>query len=229
MNEKRLNSQKGISIVEVLIVVVVVGILSTVAVVQINSSRVNFQRQRIAREFKIFLERARFDSVRRRAATVNGVDDRSRIILNSATSFTVILDKDQDGTVLNPDGTFQNGDRQAVDFSQRSDTRIFISDMFNYPVTISFNQRGNMTAKDSLNNNVNPLFKICSNNCDGTPENNADLTIISLSPTGTVAILKDTTTPSTLPTPVITTPSPIQTNCYILIIPNSSSSGCRFD
>jgi prepilin-type N-terminal cleavage/methylation domain-containing protein len=229
MKEKRLNSQKGVSVVEVLIVVTVVGILSTLALMQISSSKTNFQRQRIAREFKIYLERARFDSVKRRATTVNGVDDRSRLILNSASSFTAIIDKDQNGTILNADGTIQSGDQQVIDFAQRSDTKIFISDTFNYPVTISFNQRGNITAKDNLGNDVNPLFKICSTNCSGTPENNADLTIISLSPTGTVAVLKDTMTPSTLPTPVITSPSPIQFNCYVLIIPNSSTSGCRYD
>ena len=226
MKVKRLNSQKGISVVEVLVVVVVLGILSTLALMQISSSRTNFQRQRIAREFKVYLERARFDSVKRRAATVNGVDDRSRLILNSATSFTAIIDKDQNGTVLNSDGTIQNGDKQVIDFTQRSDTKILITDTFNYPVTISFNQRGNITAKDNLGNDVNPLFKICSNNCTGTAANNADLTIISLSPTGTVAILRDTTSPSTLPTPVITSPSPILFNCYGLVAP-SNTSGCR--
>ena len=225
MREKRLNPQSGISIIEVLVVLTVIAILTTIAITQLGRSKTDLQRQRIAREFKIYLERARFDSVKRRADTreINNIkySDMSRIILNSATSFTAVTDLNQNGTVLNADGTLEVGDKRLVDFTQRSEAQILVSDTLDYPITILFNQRGHITATDKLNNPVNPVFTICSNNCSGTSQ---EATVISVSTTGTVAVLKSGQSPSALPSPSpISTATP-QFNCYVLV--NSNSAPC---
>ena len=67
MKKADLYSQRGASVIEVLIVLVVVGILAVLAIASFGKSRENFARQNVAREFKVRLERARFDSVKRRA------------------------------------------------------------------------------------------------------------------------------------------------------------------
>ncbi|HEV8590678.1 MAG TPA: prepilin-type N-terminal cleavage/methylation domain-containing protein, partial [Pyrinomonadaceae bacterium] len=103
MKIQKLSPQSGFSLIEVFIVLVMIGILTTLALMQFGSSRVDFQRQRIAREFKIYLERARFDSVKRRARNTDGVrctdstELPATIVLNGPSSFTATLDFDGDG------------------------------------------------------------------------------------------------------------------------------------
>ncbi len=230
MKMRKFNSQSGISLVEVLIVLVILAILVSIAVAQFGNSKTSLQRQRIAREFKVYLERARFDSVKRRADFVSRagfvapLNDMSRIILTGSTSFTAVTDLNQNGTVLDANGNIEEGDKRVVDFTQRSDTRIFVSDTFDnlYPITISFDRRGQITALDKSNNAVNPVFTICSTgNCS---ESSPDTTVISVSTTGTVAVLKTAPGSSSLPTPApISTATP-QFNCYVIV--NSNSTQC---
>lgn len=187
--------------IELFIVLVIIGVVTTFALLAFGSSKVDLQRQAVAREFKIYLERARFDSVKRRAEDPN----RATMILNSATSFTVKLD-------FNEDGTLQSTERRTVDFTQRSNTQILVTDTFNYPVTISFDRRGHVTTVDNLGNNINPVFTICSNCSAASP----DQSVISLSTTGTVAVTSSEPDPSTLPTPAVTN-SNTSLNCYVYI------------
>ncbi len=230
MRMRKFNSQSGVSLIEVLIVLAISAVLVSLAVAQLSSSKTNLQRQRIAREFKVYLERVRFDSVKRRADFVrrpgftNPFNDMSRIILTSSTSFTAVTDLNQNGTVLDANGNLEEGDKRVVDFTQRSDTRIFVSDTFDnlYPITISFDRRGHITALDKSNNAVNPVFTICSTgNCS---ESSPEITVISVSTTGTVAVSKTAPGLSSLPTPApISTATP-QFNCYVIV--NSNSTQC---
>jgi prepilin-type N-terminal cleavage/methylation domain-containing protein len=220
MKEKSNESQSGFSLVEMLISLTMLVILSNLAVLQFRSSKTDFERQNITHEFKVYLERARFDSVKRRAVTDN---EKSRIILNSSSSFTAALDFDGNGRIdSNNDGTPDASDTRQVDFTQRSQTQILVSDTLNYPVTVRFDQRGHITAKDSGGNDVDPVFTICSKNCTGTTQNNSDLSVLSVSTSGTVAILRGGQDPSALPTPVITT-TPAKVNCYVLVNTNSTT------
>lgn len=220
MKQKKLNSERGLTLIEILIVLTVIAIASTFAISQFASSKSTLQRQGIVREFKVYLERARFDSVKRRAVD----NDKSRVILNSPTAFTVISDTNLNGTIHNTNGTFEAGDIRQVDFTKRSATQIIVSNTLNYPVTILFDQLGHITAKDNLGNDVNPVFTICSSNCLDTSSNNPNSTVISVSTTGTVAILENGQTASALPMPV-TNSSPPQFRCYVLQA-NANTSGC---
>src|SRR5689334_13162247 len=98
MKKPGFQSQRGVSLVEILVVLVIVGVLVTLAIAQFGRSKENIDRQTLAKEFKVALERSRFDSVKRRPATC---DDMSRVEILSATSFRYITDLDQNGT-LNP-------------------------------------------------------------------------------------------------------------------------------
>jgi prepilin-type N-terminal cleavage/methylation domain-containing protein len=214
MKIKNVYLQSGFSLIEVMVVLVMLAILTTIAIMSFGNSKTDLQRQRIAREFKVYLERARFNSVKRRVVDVN---EMSRVTLNSPSSFTAAIDLDENGVL---DST----DIRQVDFDQRSDKPIVFSNALNYPVTIRFNQRGQTIVKDNLGNDVNPLFTICSKNCSDPLVVNRDLTIISISTSGTVAVLKNGQSPSPLPTPSITNTSP-EFNCYVSLV-NTNSSPC---
>jgi Tfp pilus assembly protein FimT len=108
-------AESGKTIMELMIVLTVIIILVTIAVSQFGSAGTNFDRQNIAREFKVSLERARFDSVKRRATAC---DHMSRVTITSASSFTLLTD-------LNQNGTIETGNEaRVIDFENRSDVRI---------------------------------------------------------------------------------------------------------
>lgn len=223
MKDKSFNAQSGISIIEVLVVVTVISILTAIALMQLGRSKIQFQRQRIAREFKVNLERARFDSVKRRAG---GADEMAGVILNNSKSFTSIIDINQNGKTFNVVGTelkVEATDKRVIDFTDRTDAQIVVSDTLNYPVTILFNQRGQVTATDKLGNSVNPVFTICSNKCT---EANKESTVISISATGTIAVLNEAPSAGSTPLPA---PSPVTAatpkfNCYVLVNSNAACS-----
>jgi prepilin-type N-terminal cleavage/methylation domain-containing protein len=214
MNRVKLGPQSGFSLIEVLIVLVMMGILTVLALMQLGSSRVDFQRQRIAREFKIYLERARFDSVKRRADTLA---DSAKVVLNGPSSFTVSLDFDGDGTLLNTE-------TRTINFADRTDAVIQVSDTLDYPVTLSFNRRGLVEAHDASNNPVTPLFTICSDCSAGSP----DITRISVSTSGTVAELLAGQDPGTLTPPANTNQTMPTMNCYVLASNTPSNTCVRF-
>jgi prepilin-type N-terminal cleavage/methylation domain-containing protein len=201
MKPNKPNMQSGFSLIEVFIVLIIIAIITTFALITFGSSKVDLHRQAVVREFKIYLERARFDSVKRRAEDPN----RATVVLNSATSFTVQLD-------YNEDGTLQPNETRTVDFTQRSNTQILVTDTLNYPVTISFDRRGHVTTLDGLGDDINPVFTICSNCADASP----DQSVISISTTGTVGVSSEEPDPSALPTPVVTNAN-VTLNCYIYV------------
>lgn len=204
--------QNGFSLIEVFVVLVMIGILSTLALMQMGQSKVDLQRQRIAREFKVYLERARFDSVKRHAEGA----EVAKVVLNGPSSFTVSLDFDGDGTL----NAFET---RTINFADRTDAVIRVSDTLNYPITLSFNWRGLVTAEDSTNAAVTPLFTICSDCSEASP----DITRISISSSGTVAELRQGQDPQALPAPDGSNSNSVMPtlNCYVLAA-NTSSNSC---
>src|SRR5690606_12428047 len=74
----------GFSFVELMVVIVIIVIVATLALMQRGSANEQFQRQNVARELKVALERARFDSVKRRALPPAKVEVRpDRFILTT--------------------------------------------------------------------------------------------------------------------------------------------------
>jgi prepilin-type N-terminal cleavage/methylation domain-containing protein len=211
MKPTPMNPQCGFSVIELLMVIVVLAILSTLALLQLTSSKTDFERQRIVKEFKIHLERARFDSVKRRP---EAMADRAKIILTGPSAFTAHLDIDEDGQIELP------SESRTIDFTDRSSTVIKLTEAFNYPITISFNRRGHVEAKDNLGTDIAPLFKICSDCSADDP----DVTMISVSETGTVAVLREGQEPTALPSPETTNTTPV-INCYVLA-QNTNSDIC---
>ena len=207
-------TQNGFSIIELVVVLAIIGVLTALAVFTFRSSTVDFERQAISREFKIYLERARFDSVKRRAAAA---PEQANIVLTSPSSFTAQLD-------FNEDRALQANETRIVDFSQKASTQIAISDAgLSYPITIRFNQRGHVTATDNLGATLDPIrFTICSStDCSPTSPNR---TVIALSSSGTVAVLRNGQAPAAAPTPTIGNTTPT-ISCWVVV--TNANQSCQ--
>jgi len=191
---------------ELLIVLAILAVLTTLAIANFRTSKVDLERQAITREFKVYLERARFDSVKRRA--VNPAD-QANLVLTGPSSFTAQID-------FNDDRILGANETRVVDFTQRSRTQILVSDVgLSYPITIRFDRRGHVTATNSVGSVVDPvMFTICSSaDCSAT---STTRTVIALSTSGTVSVMRDGQTPSAAPTPVIGNTN-ARINCYVLV------------
>lgn len=163
--------EAGFSLIELLVVMVIIAIVSTIALFNRGSANEQFQRQNIARELKVAFERARFDSVKRRADT-SGVQAMVDV---TANSFTLRTDTDQNGTL-------DAADDRVTDFAAQN---ISISSS----VTIYFNRRGEPV---DINGVVltNVLFLVCNGTCPALgSENTANANIVLVTPTGTVNLL----------------------------------------
>lgn len=181
----------GFSLIEILIILVVVGILVTLAIFTVGSSASNLQRQNVAREFKVSLERARFDSVKRRATECSNM---SNVTINSATSFSYSIDRDQNGRL----DAFETTD---VNFANSSNVTV-IGNGLTLPVTIRFDERGRAFLRNdcdpaSIATASVPLFYFCNGACTVGSVNGQNANAIFISSTGTVAMM---TGDSTLPT-----------------------------
>ena len=92
------NGERGISIVEMLIVVTMIGVVSAFAVMQIAGAQRAMRLTNSAREFMSWLDKTRLDSIRRHA--VGG--EMANVTINSANTYTVRIDQNGDGTLDEP-------------------------------------------------------------------------------------------------------------------------------
>jgi Tfp pilus assembly protein FimT len=188
-------NQSGKSIMELMIVLTVVIILVTIAVAQFGTAGTNLDRQNIAREFKVSLERARFDSVKRRAANC---DDMSRVVITSASSFTLLTDMNQNSTIETA------SEARVVDFEDRSDVRI-VGQSTDFPITIRFDQRGNVsTGPCSAPVNVAEKVVFCNTPCTMAMAGASNSNIIFVSPTGTATMAYGGSSLPTFANPTVT-------------------------
>ncbi len=195
MNTLELHSQSGKSLIEMVIVLTVAAILVTFAVAQFGSSQRSFSRQNIARELKVSLERARFDSVKRRATQEVNM---ARVTIESATAFTLTLD-------LNQNGTLEASDNKQVRFPNAGVQ--IVGRELAFPITIKFNRFGHIIATNGVGAVIDlPFFKVCEG-CTNLTANASNANIITVSPTGTVAMLNGGETYTTVQNPTVSTVS----------------------
>jgi len=144
-NHSRHGRERGISVIELLIVVAMIGVVTTFAVMQISGAQRAMRLTNSAREFMAWLEKARLDSMRR--STLNPAQ-MARVEITAANSYTVYIDQNGDGT-LDPGRTITIPASQAVSFSG-----------INVPQVIRFNWRGR--PEDNLGNRLNLSFSLRS-------------------------------------------------------------------
>jgi prepilin-type N-terminal cleavage/methylation domain-containing protein len=187
------DNQRGFSLIELLIVLVIIGVVITFAVIALGNSTANLQRQSIAKEFKVALERARFDSVKRRPVNCA---DMSRVEITSATSFRVLTDSNQNGT-LQP-----GAETRVVEFGNRSSVRIVDDPAPTFPIIIRFDQRGNTSSGPCGSEVVAETpTTFCQLPCASPDGSNSS--VIYVSPTGTVAMLAGGTSAPAFSNPTI--------------------------
>ena len=197
MKKLDLTSQRGASVIEILIVVALIGILTALAVARFGSARENFDRRNVAREFKVSLERAKFDSVKRRASTCT---DMSGVTVNT-TNFTLMTD-------MNQNGTLDASERRQIDLNGRSNVTI-VPNGVNLPFTIRFDERGraylNDCDPDSTPTANVPLLFFCNGVCTTATANDQNSSVIFVSPAGTVAMLNGGSGMPTFGAPTVST------------------------
>ena len=218
MKKNSFNPQSGKSLLELVVILVVTAVLVTFAIAQFSGSKTNLNRQNLVREFKVSLERARFDSVKRRA---QGAPSSVRI--DSATRFTVLTD-------LNQDGTLDANESRQVNFGNSGVK--FVGSLV-YPITISFDRHGHISATngvaqaDGTFQQINPTFTICDSGCSSLET--ADVknsNVISISPSGTVAMLGGGESQPAFNSPTVTNANSTDVpNPWVKTGSNSGSSG----
>ena len=190
-------SEHGYSLIEVVIVVVIVAILATFAILALGSSTRNLGRQNIAKEFKVALERARFDSVRRRATECAAM---ARVEITSASSFSLITDLNQNG-VIDP-----ASDTRTVDFGAGNLVQIVDDPPPTYPVIIRFDQRGHTSSGPcGAETAVDTPTVFCELPCTAATASGGNSSMVFVSPTGTAAMLTGGETIPTFSDPAVTT------------------------
>ncbi len=193
MNTTESNRQRGFSLIEMMIVILIISILVVFAVAQFGEASTIFETQNVARELKVNLERARFDSVKRRPETVA---DMASVVINDTTSISVSLDRNQDGAL-------QSSETKVIDFSGRNDVKI-VGDGVTYPVTIVFDRRGQVTTTNGLGIQISPLFIVCDECTSFADADNPTSYYIKLSPTGTVSMYDNGQSPPSVVDPTVT-------------------------
>ena len=178
LREHRISGQQGVSLIEILVVITIISIVAALAFMQMGPANTQFQRQNVARELKVAFERARFDSVKRRAG--NGVTPANVVV--NANSYMLNTDSNNDGTY------------ETVTTNLAQNITIAGYTTMTLPVTVTFNARGEASAAD-INGAVNPQFVVCNGNCSSRGTDNTNIVLVT--PTGTVNLLAGNATPPT--------------------------------
>ncbi len=184
-NRNKFFNQRGVTLVELLVIVLIIIVVSTIALVSFGSSKKQLSRQNVARELKVAFERARFDSVKRRAQVGNHAN-----VVVTANSFTLKTDIDQDGTI-------EPGE-ERVNSSWNSDISILSQDgsASTPTTTVEFNKRGETVTTGTA------VFLVCNGVCSTPTSSNSNLVLVTA--TGTVNILPGGATAPTFVAPGVT-------------------------
>lgn len=201
MNPKLVPSESGFSVVELIVVILIIAIIAAFSVMGINRVRASMNLNNSARTMIQYLEKARIDSIRRRANSISLM--ASVEVLNSKT-YRVTMDFDGNGAIRTRDVTVENG----VSIVIPNDPDTGLPD----PAKVLFNWRGkfpggdnivfsNATAQEtvtvtdsgdiSLNNNVTvpiPTISTVNTNSDIN-----DLTVIPPPSSGCTIVVNTTT------------------------------------
>jgi Tfp pilus assembly protein FimT len=103
--EKRAGDNRGASIVELITVVMVIGVISAFALIQVQSARSSMRVQNSVRQLSAYMEKARVDAVRRH--------DVASVTFNSPTTYTVTMDFNNNGHAVPRTFSFQDGVKMA--------------------------------------------------------------------------------------------------------------------
>ena len=191
--------QSGVSLIEVLVVIVIIAVLTGFAVMQQSSASSSFRRQNAARELKTAFERARFDSVKRRA---DGASVPFANVYVEATQVRLTTDANQNGLI---DGSDSTVTQLPANITIAPRTGLSL------PLTVSFNRRGEPDIAD-------PSFVVCNGTCDFSNDTPSNANIVYITATGTVNMLPGGSNVTAFATPQVQTVpggTSIRTETYV--------------
>ncbi len=174
--EKR-SSDRGVGIAELVIVLAIIGIVATVALLQIRSSRAAMRVQNSVRQLASYMEKARVDAVRRHGtSTVSFSDTRTYSVTmdfnNSGTATTrtfTFLDNVQLASSELPNVTF-NWRGRTLTAGSSCVTTFAVSDNMDHGLSVDVSGSGDVTVENqqptlpnvTYNNTVNSSDNINS-------------------------------------------------------------------
>jgi type II secretory pathway pseudopilin PulG len=131
---RRRSGERGVSVLELLIMLVMVSVITGYALTRISGAQQFMRMENASREFMSYVDKARLDSVRRHAGPPGTLPQpvMSSVTITGPRSYRVIMDFDGDGVVDAP-RNITIPDNQGV---------IFNTGTTPLPITISFNWRG---------------------------------------------------------------------------------------
>jgi Tfp pilus assembly protein FimT len=151
----RQRTERGISIVEMIVVVAMIGVVTAFAVMQIATAQRRMRVTNSARELVGWLEKARVDSIRRHAMPGGG--EMASVKIATSNSYAITIDQDGDGT-LDPPRTITTPAANGATFAD-----------ITIPTTIYYNWRGRTV--DSSGNLLNLSFNLHDASGNITPIN----------------------------------------------------------
>ncbi|HJS51561.1 MAG TPA: prepilin-type N-terminal cleavage/methylation domain-containing protein [Pyrinomonadaceae bacterium] len=178
--------QDGMTVVEVLVVVIIIAVIAAFAIMQKGSANEQFQRQNVAHELKVAFERARFDSVKRRAEGAGPAE-----VFIETDRFTLRTDSD-----LSTDGL------ESTVTALPPNISIAIFEGVTGDVTVAFDKRGETTTTGA----TTPAFLVCNGTCTANDDSPANSNIVLITATGTVNLLPGGATLQTFNAPTVAAP-----------------------
>lgn len=176
-------NQAGVSVTEMLVVIVVIAIIAGFALMQRGSANVQLKRQNAAQELKVAFERARFDSVKRRTDSAH-----SATVTVTPNSYTLrTYNNDVNG---NPVTQTQTTNLPSGIVIGRYDGTSLTS------TDVSFSMRGETPSSPA------PQFYVCNVSCSSPTSANSNIVLVT--PTGTVNLLPGGTALPTFGVPTMT-------------------------
>jgi len=147
---RAMSAESGVSIVEMLIVLLIIAVASAWAFMRIVEAQQSARLASATQQLTAYLDKARLDSIRRHATVVNQM---AQVSINSPTSYSVTLDTNGDGQLDAP---------RVFNFAPGGIT-------FNvaaFPTIIRFNWRGRLV--DSGGGQINSAAAISLQDAHGS-------------------------------------------------------------
>jgi prepilin-type N-terminal cleavage/methylation domain-containing protein len=178
--------QSGVTVVELLVVVVVISVIVGFALIQRGGANEQFNRQNVAHALKFAFERARFDSVKRHAEGAGPAN-----VVVEADRFTLRTDADLDTPGL-----------ESIETTLPPNVSIARYEGGLGAVTVTFDERGETTTTGA----AAPVFLVCNATCSADDDAADNANIVLITATGTVNLLPGGATPQTFTAPPVAPP-----------------------
>ena len=173
-NRERRHNNRGVGIAELLMVVALIGIVSTFALIQVQSARDTLRLQSSVRQLASYMEKARVDAVRRHG--------NSQVLFTDPKTYSVTMDFDMLGTLATRTYAFESGvqlassDLPDVSFNWRGRTltsgascvtTFSVSDAHEHGLSVDVSGSGDVTVENQQPSLPNVTYNNTLTSSDG--------------------------------------------------------------